>query len=91
MRVDEYSLLDIKCCSTCDYRDKKIKKYSMFLKWISVSIFIISIMPYGYKLDWEKYIDIGTLAALSFAISIILFILSHTLSKFRGWLLKHLN
>ena len=48
----------------------------MFLKWISVSIFIISIsiMPYGYKLDCEKYIDIGTLAALSFAISIILFI-----------------
>ena len=93
MRVDEHSLLDVKCCSTCYYIDKKIKKYSMFLKWISVSIFIISIpiMPYGYKLDWEKYIDIDTLAAVSFAISIILFILSYTLSKFRGWLLKHLN
>lgn len=93
MRVDEYSLFYIKCCSTCYYRDKKIKKYSKLLKWVSVCIFIISIsiVPYGYKLDWEKYIDIGTLAALSFAISIILFIISYTLSKFRGWLLKHLN
>ena len=93
MRVDEYSLFYIKCCATCYYRDKKIKKYSKLLKWVSVCIFIIpiSIVPYGYKLDWEKYIDIGTLAALSFAISIILFIISYTLSKFRGWLLKHLN
>ena len=93
MRVDEYSLLNIKCCSTCYYRDKKIKMLSKFLKWISVSIFIISIsiMPIGYKLDWDKYIDVDTLCSLFFGVAIILFILSYILSKFRGWLLKHLK
>lgn len=93
MRVDEYSLLNIKCCSTCYYRDKKIKMFSKFLKWISVSIFIISIpiVPIGDKLDWYKYIDVDTLYSLFFGGAIILFILSYILSKFRGWLLKHLK
>lgn len=78
IRVDEYGLLNIECCSTCYYRDQKIKKYSKVLKWTSVSLFIISlfIIPMGYELNWDKYIDLGTILGLDFAISIILFLLS---------------